>query len=290
MIKIKELTKVYKKKYTALQHVDLEIGTGMFGLLGPNGAGKTTLMRILATLLHPSSGEVEIEGFSLTKQPEKIREIIGYLPQHFQIYPQLTAIEFLDYVAVMKGIENKHERKQVVQQILEEVNLVEKAKKKVKTYSGGMKQRLGIAQALLGNPKVLIVDEPTAGLDPEERVRFRNLLARLSIDRTIILSTHIVADIENSCNQLAVLDHGMLAMTGSLDELQAKAEGKVWEVTVTDGEYQRLAHLQIVSTRRTTEGIQCRIISDEKPTEEATLVSPTLEDGYLALIGGKHHE
>lgn len=284
MIEIKSLNKRYKKNW-ALQNVDLPIETGMFGLLGPNGAGKTTLMRILATLLKPTSGEVTINEQSLKKHPDNIRKIIGYLPQHFQIYPQLTGIEFLDYVGVMKGIHDKAARKKEIHHLLEAVNLGYPAKKKVKTYSGGMRQRLGIAQALMGDPGLLIVDEPTAGLDPEERVRFRNLLARFSVDRTILLSTHIVADIESSCQKLAVLNHGKVAMSGNLDDLEHHAKGKVWEASLTNEQFASIPSHQIVSTRQTGNGVTCRIIAKSKPVDEAQPHKPTLEDGYLALIG-----
>lgn len=284
MIEIDSLSKKYRK-HQALRNIELSIDNGMFGLLGPNGAGKTTLMRILATLLKPSSGEASINGRSLKKQPDEIRSMIGYLPQHFQIYQQLSGRDFLDYVGVMKGIRDRKWRQQEIDRLLEAVNLREPSAKKVKTYSGGMRQRLGIAQALMGDPDVLIVDEPTAGLDPEERVRFRNLLARFSAERTVILSTHIVADIENSCEKLAVLNHGEVAMTGSLDDLERHAEGKVWEATLSNEQFARIPSSQIISTRRSREGVTCRLIADRKPMDKAKLQEPTLEDGYLALIG-----
>lgn len=285
MIEIQSLTKRYRK-HQALENVNLAMETGMFGLLGPNGAGKTTLMRILATLLKPTSGEVTINGRSLQKQPDDIRKMIGYLPQHFQIHPQLSGVEFLDYVGVMKGIRDKTARKKEIDRLHEAVNLREAAGKKVKTYSGGMRQRLGIAQALMNDPDVLIVDEPTAGLDPEERVRFRNLLARFSAERTVILSTHIVADIESSCQHLAVLNHGKVAMAGDLDDLENYAEGKVWEAELTNEQFANVPTRQIVSTRRTKNGVTCRMIADTAPADNAERQRPTLEDGYLALIGG----
>ncbi|MBP1994948.1 ABC transporter ATP-binding protein [Paenibacillus eucommiae] len=286
MIEIRDLGKKYKTNEWALQGIELHIEHGMFGLLGPNGAGKTTLIRILATLLKPTTGGVKINDVSL-QRPEEIRKVIGYLPQIFQIYPQLTALEFLDYVGVMKGITDSKQRRREIDTLLAKVNLTEKAKKKVKTFSGGMKQRLGIAQALLGDPQVLIVDEPTAGLDPEERVRFRNLLAQFSVNRTVILSTHIVADIESSCNQLAVLTRGKLALSGTLQQLQAFAENHVWEIEVSDQQFAGLSHLQIVSSRRSaTGGLTCKVIAQEQPVQGAIALKPTLEDGYLALIGG----
>lgn len=288
MIEIQSLTKRYRK-HTAIDDIDLSLEHGMFGLLGPNGAGKTTLMRIMATLLTPTAGDVVIDGVSLKKNPEKIREKVGYLPQFFRIYPQMTGYEFLDYIAVMKGIHQSSKRKQVIANILEHVNLSNKAKKKVKTYSGGMKQRLGIAQALLAEPDILIVDEPTAGLDPEERVRFRNLLASFSINHTVVLSTHIVADIESSCDQVAVLNEGKIMLMGQLDDLQACASNKVWELYVDNKPALAQIEGKIVSTKKVTDGFVCKVISDHKPTSEARQLESSLEDGYLALIGRDHH-
>ncbi|PWA10031.1 ABC transporter ATP-binding protein [Pueribacillus theae] len=285
MIEIQHLTKQYKKKELALDDINLTIEHGMFGLLGPNGAGKTTLMRILATVMPATSGDAMIDGFSLKKNPEAIRRKLGYLPQIFQLPPQLTAAEFLDYCAVMKGFNNKKERKQEILRLLEQVNLTDKQNRKIKTFSGGMKQRLGIAQALLGNPDLIIVDEPTAGLDPEERVRFRNLLARFSVNRTVILSTHIVADIESSCEQLAVLNHGQLVATGSTSDLTNHAEGKVWEVEIPADSQSFFNENQIISSRKTADGYVHKVIAEIKPSDSATLLEPTLEDGYLALIG-----
>jgi ABC-2 type transport system ATP-binding protein len=202
----------------------------------------------------------------------------------------LTALEFLDYVGVMKGLSNAKLRRNEIDLLLSKVNLTDKATKKVKTFSGGMKQRLGIAQALLGNPSVLIVDEPTAGLDPEERVRFRNLLAQFSIERTVILSTHIVADIESSCNQVAVLNQGKLALSGTLKQLRACADNKVWEFEVTDEEFAALSGVQIIASHRADSGaLTCKGISAQQPSSTAIPLVPTLEDGYLALIGGGRH-
>src|SRR5690625_4319091 len=204
----------------------------MFGLLGPNGAGKTTLMRILATLIPKSGGRVRIGSFDLESEPHKVREILGYLPQAFNTYRNFTAAEVLDYVALLKGIVDTKERRKVIDAVLEQVNLSRRSRDKVGTYSGGMKQRVGIAQALIGDPKLLIVDEPTAGLDPEERIRFRNLLGEISGDRIVILSTHVVADIESVCTDLAVLNQGRLLYRGTPEALARRAEGKVWSVTL----------------------------------------------------------
>lgn len=289
MIEIEDLSKQFKKDVWAIRNLNLTIPTGMFGLLGPNAAGKTTLMQILATLLNPTSGTVRINGRPLS-DAEEIRQIIGYLPQFIEIYPHMTGYDFLDYIGVMKGMNDPRLRKSAIDAILEKVNLQTKAKDKVRTYSGGMKQRLGIAQALLASPEILIVDEPTAGLDPEERIRFRHLLSEFSIKRTVLLSTHIVSDIESSCQRLAVMKQGVLAFVGSQRQLQARAEGKVWQVEVKEEQFLRLVgnpEIQLIHSRRIPGGIQCKLIASDSPTANALSLSPSLEDGYLALIGGE---
>ncbi|AWB46012.1 ABC transporter ATP-binding protein [Paenibacillus sp. CAA11] len=284
MINIEQLTKKYHGGAYALHEVTLTLNEGMVGLLGPNGAGKTTLMRILATLIQPTSGHVTVGGIDLG-QSEQIRQMIGYLPQQFQVYPQLTGLEYLDYVGVMKGMTDRVQRKKEIERLVEEVNLQSKAGRKVRTYSGGMRRRLGIAQAMLGSPRVLIVDEPTAGLDPEERVRFRNLLTRFSLGRVVLLSTHIVGDIESNCRQIAVLDKGGLRLSGEQADLAAYGQGKVWEVLLGEREFARIDPMSIVSTRRTDEGIWCRIIGEDPPSGiQVKKAAPTLEDGYLALL------
>lgn len=289
MINIQNLTKLYRhQKTAALRDVNLTIGKGMYGLLGPNGAGKTTLMRILATLLKPSSGEVMINDCSI-REPEQIRSMIGYLPQYFQLYPQMTGIELLEYAAGMKGIQPT-QWKSHIDSLLEQVNLKDKAKDKIKTYSGGMKQRLGIAQALLGHPDVLIVDEPTAGLDPEERLRFRNLLGSFSKGRIVLLSTHIVADIESSCEHAAVLNKGQVAFSGSLKELEELAQNKVWEVFYTQEEFLCLNPAKIAQSRRYGEGYLCRVVSLAPPKPDAIPQKPNLREGYLALLGEHSYE
>lgn len=289
MIKIDKINKSFKKGNLVLNEVEFNIDKGMFGLLGPNGAGKTTLIRILATLIKPTSGDIIIDGVCLSKDPEKIRQIIGYLPQTFQLYPQLTGYEFLDYVGGMKGIK-KADRKKKIEEILEDVNLSSKSKDKVKTYSGGMLRRLGIAQALIGDPSVVLVDEPTVGLDPEERVRFRNLLSKISLNRTIILSTHIVSDIESTCQRVGVLNKGLVVFNGNIKDLKGKAEGKVWEVEIFNENINFLKDIQIVSVKQQDNGMVYRVISNDKPNKTAKPMIATLEDGYLALIGGKRDE
>jgi ABC-2 type transport system ATP-binding protein len=280
---ITQLTKYYSK-IRALDDVSLNITGGMYGLLGPNGAGKTTLLRILTTLLAPTSGQARIGEFDVMKNPEKVRQRLGYLPQDFGFYRSLTAFETLDYIAIMKNVP-RHKRKEQVLAVLAEVHLVDKALQKVGTFSGGMRQRLGIAQALLGEPELLVVDEPTAGLDPEERLRFRNLLARLAQERTVLLSTHIVADVEASCSGLAALDRGRLVFHGSPAELVAKAWGNVWEVDVDEGEWRRIDGRYPVLSSRIVDGrMQVRLLAEDAPLDRAQPVEPTLEDGYMAAM------
>ncbi|XSG77288.1 ABC transporter ATP-binding protein [Herpetosiphon llansteffanensis] len=229
-IQIRHLVKQYGS-YHALDDSSLSIGAGMFGLLGPNGAGKTTLMRILTTQLVPTSGDILVGGVDIEREPSAIRQQLGYLPQEFGFYQSLRAFAMLDYIAAMKNIP-RAQRNQEIERVLHEVNLTSEAKRKLNGYSGGMKQRLGIAQALLGNPQLLVVDEPTVGLDPEERIRFRNVLARIAGQRTVVLSTHIVADIEASCSGVAVLRRGKLLLSGPPAEFVQAATGRVWQVVV----------------------------------------------------------
>jgi ABC-type multidrug transport system ATPase subunit len=282
-IKIDQLTKDYGK-FRALDAVSLEIGSGMFGLLGPNGAGKTTLMKTLTTLLRPTAGAVTINGWDVVREPNSVRQNLGYLPQDFGFYKGLNAYELLDYIGAMKNVPRSQRREQI-EQVLEQVNLTKDAKRRVGGYSGGMKQRLGIAQALLGDPALLVVDEPTAGLDPEERIRFRNLLARLAGQRTVILSTHIVADIESSCNQVAVLKHGRLVFNGTPVELVSRAKGKVWEIDILPTDYDRIEKLYtIVSSRAENGKMILRLTADENPFGRGIAIPPTLEDGYVTVM------
>ena len=237
MIELTNLTKTYRGKVQALRGVSLNIGPGMFGLVGPNGAGKTTLMRILAGLVRPTAGSARVLGHDVTRQAGKmaVKTALGYLPQELGLYPDLTAREFLDYIAALKGLTDTAARRRQIDELLDCVGLADVAGRRLKTYSGGMKRRVGIAQALLGAPRLLIVDEPTAGLDPEERVRLRNLLAEMSGRCTIILSTHIVEDVSQSCSDLAILAAGQVLYRGSPRDLIAAARGKVWLIT-TGGE------------------------------------------------------
>lgn len=280
-------------KVRALDGVTLDIAGGMFGLLGPNGAGKTTLMRLLTTGLRPTAGQIRIGEIDAISRPGEARKLIGYLPQEFGFYKGLTAFEMLDYIGTMKGL-TPAEHRQQVPEVLEQVNLTHDARRRVGTFSGGMKQRLGIAQALLGNPAVLVVDEPTAGLDPEERIRFRNLLARLAAHRTVMLSTHIVADVEASCSHLAVLAKGRLAFAGTPTELTAAALGRVWELMVSPDEWEVLSGaFRITASRPVGAQVQVRVLAAENPLGLGRAVEPNLEEGYLAVMqqqeGGESH-
>jgi len=288
-VQIVQLTKNYGK-IRALNRIDLSIPGGMFGLLGPNGSGKTTLMRIISTLLPLSSGTVQVGPFDVTRQPQEIRQRLGYIPQSFGFYKTLTAIEMLDYIAAMKNLPALG-RSEKITQVIDEVNLNEVAKRKIGSYSGGMIQRLGIAQALLGDPEIIIVDEPTAGLDPEERVRFRNLFSVLAEKRTVVLSTHIVADIEASCSALAVIYQGSLIFNGQPQEMMQQAQGQVWSMTISLGEFQDFANRhQVISSRQTDHQVSVRLLSQQQPGADAVLSGPGLEDGYLALLAAQRQE
>ncbi len=284
MIAINNLGKTYSRDVHALRGIDLDIGTGMFGLVGPNGAGKTTLMRILAGLVKPTNGRVTVLNHDIGTQKGKLaaKATLGYLPQEFGFYPDLTAVQFLDYMGILKGIRNKTDRQRQTAQVLEQVRLSDIAGRKMKTYSGGMKRRVGIAQALLGDPKLIIVDEPTAGLDPEERVRLRNLLAETASRCTVILSTHIVEDISQSCNDLAVMQKGQVLFRGSPRDLIMAARGKVWQI-ITQGERPN-GNTTVVSTLQLQEGVQFRVLGDPDPKYNARPAEPSLEDGYMWLM------
>lgn len=280
-IHIGELCKTYPGGVTALNNVSLEIEEGMFGLLGPNGAGKSTLMKILATLETPTSGEVVIDGHDIGRHRKQVRSSLGYLPQFFGVYPQLTGAEFLTYIAKLNNVPGNHVRKRV-EQILESVGLMEARDRKVKTYSGGMLRRLGIAQALIGDPKLLIIDEPTVGLDPEERIRFRNLLTEISRDKVIILSTHIVGDISSTCKNLALLAHGRLIFQGQPQKLIAEAAGKVWQVECDESEFHTLAErVQIISSIPKERHLLLRVVGEGVDGFQMSAVSPNLEDAYM---------
>jgi ABC-2 type transport system ATP-binding protein len=287
LIEILNLTKTYPGNVQALRGVSLEIETGMFGLVGPNGAGKTTLMRILAGLIQPSGGEAHIFGHDVTTPAGKmaIKAQLGYLPQELGLYPNLTASEFLDYIAMLKGISPNVARRQQVTEALEQVRLADVAHRRLKTYSGGMKRRVGIAQALLGQPNLVIVDEPTVGLDPEERVRLRNLLSNLAARRTVLLSTHIIEDISQSCNALAVIDQGQVLFQGNPRDLTRQAQGKVWTIE-TAGDPPPV-DLAIVSSIQLQNTIQYHVLGTPSTDYQAIPIEPSLEDGYLWLMHQK---
>jgi len=274
-----------KNPFKALAGVSMEIGSGMFGLLGPNGAGKTTLMRIICGILEQSRGTIWINGINLKEKREELQGLIGYLPQEFGTYENMSAREFLEYQAILKNIYDKEERDRRVDYVLKAVHLVEHREQKIGSFSGGMKQRIGIAQTLLHLPRILVVDEPTAGLDPRERIRFRNLLVELARERIVIFSTHIIEDISSSCNRVAVLNRGELCYLGDPQEMTRIAEGKIWQFYVEVSEFEQVRDLfKIIHHMRDGDQIRVRCLSEEKPTLDAVQVRPTLEDAYLWLL------
>lgn len=291
-IVINNLSKNYGKK-SALENVSVTIHSGMYGLLGRNGAGKTSLMRILATLSVPSSGEISMNDIPI-KETAKIREIVGYLPQDFSFYRNMSVYGAMDYLGLLSSIPDKV-RKERISALLEQVNLKENMRTKVKALSGGMKRRLGIAQALLHNPQILIVDEPTAGLDPEERIRFRNLLSEFAEDRIVILSTHISSDVESSCENIGVLDNGRIIWCGGTEELVKQAEGKVYLISAAKKKDKLIKEkYTVLNIIASGSGTQYRVLSDTPPEEKHILQDPTLEDGYMYLLsqtdGGINNE
>ena len=281
-IDISGLTKTYRGGVAALDGLDLVVPTGMFGLLGANGAGKTTLMRILAGIARPSSGRVTVGGHDIGTSAGRtaVQRDLGYLPQDLGVYPDLTARQFLDYVALLKGLDDRTARRRRVGELLEVVALTAHADRRLRGFSGGMRQRVGIAQALLADPQLLIVDEPTAGLDPEERIRFRTLLSQFAGRRTVLLSTHIVDDIAQTCREVAVLAKGRLIFRGTVDELTRRAEGQVWSV-ITDGPPPTEG--TVVSALPHEDGMRYRIVAPTAPGPQARPAEPGLEDGYLAV-------
>jgi len=285
MLTIENLTHIYGNGTRALDDVSLTIPKGMFGLLGPNGAGKSTLMRSIATLQTPISGSIRFGDIDVVSEPEKLRRVLGYLPQDFGVYPRVSAYDMLDHMAVLKGIANGKERKATVEALLQQVNLWPVRGKALAGFSGGMRQRFGIAQALIGNPELIIVDEPTAGLDPEERNRFLNLLAEVGENVVVILSTHIVQDVTDLCPRMAVLAGGKIQLEGAPTELQHELEGKVWERTIDKSE---LAEFQtrytVISTRLFAGRTVVHVLSDHHPGDGFTSAPGGLEDVYLATV------
>ncbi len=285
-IHIDHLNKIYGRDFYALRDISLTIGNGMFGLLGPNGAGKSTLMRILVTLMKPTTGTVTVNGMNIHKHRKKVRQMIGYLPQDFRFFSKLKTWEFLDYSAALSGLNNKKQRNEAVDQMLEEVGLFDARDRQAGKLSGGMKRRLGIAQALINDPKLIVVDEPTTGLDPDERIRFRNLLSKISgEERIIILSTHIVADISSTCNQMALLNQGELAFRGTPEELVDKARGSVWRVILTRMELEKIKEeYPVISTVMMEKGWEVILVADELPDYPGKRIEPDLEHAYVHFM------
>jgi ABC-2 type transport system ATP-binding protein len=277
------LSKTYPNGVRALKNLSLTIGNVMFGLLGPNGAGKSSLMRTVATLQDPDSGSIDLDGIDVLKQKDDVRKILGYLPQEFGVYPKISALDLLQHLAVMKGVTNKTERRQMVDAILNQTNLWDVRKKSLSTYSGGMKQRFGIAQALLANPKLIIVDEPTAGLDPAERNRFLNLLSGIGSNVTVILSTHIVEDVRELCPRMAVISNGELLVEGSPAEALDSLNGKIWsKVAATDDELRALeTDFNVISTHLVAGKHEVRVYADSNPGDGFRPVDSSLEDVYF---------
>ena len=280
---ISGLSKTYPNGVCALKNLSLSVGNNMFGLLGPNGAGKSSLMRTIATLQDPDSGSIELDGLNVLTQKNEVRKILGYLPQEFGVYPKMSASDMLQHLAVLKGVLNAGERKDMVEALLHQTNLWDARKKALSTYSGGMKQRFGIAQALIVNPRLIIVDEPTAGLDPAERNRFLNLLASIGRDVTVILSTHIVDDVRELCSRMAIIASGQVLLEGSPAEALAALDGQIWSrVVATDEELRVLeAQLNIVSTHLVGGQHEIRVFSPSSPGAEFRAVPSGLEDVYF---------
>jgi ABC-2 type transport system ATP-binding protein len=289
-LRIENLSKRYPNGTQALQGVSLDIPLGMFGLLGPNGAGKSTLMRTLATLQEADSGRAVLGDIDVLQQKDAVRRVLGYLPQEFGLYPKVSAEDLLAHFAVLKGVTNTKERREVVQAILQQTNLYEHRRKALGSFSGGMKQRFGIAQALLGNPRLIIVDEPTAGLDPEERVRFHNLLSAIGQNIIVILSTHIVSDVSDLCRAMAIIHKGRVRVAGDPSQLVAELEGKVWRKSIAHAELESYRQrLQLISMRLFAGQTLVHVLSEQPPETGFEPAAPDLEDLYFATIKGFVH-
>jgi ABC-type multidrug transport system ATPase subunit len=287
---IEGVGKLYKGKVWGLRGFSLTLSRGVLGLLGPNGAGKSTLMRILATVTRATEGRVIWDGADIAKSPDKVRSVLGYLPQDFGVYPNLNAVEFLEYLAAVKRIDASDARKRI-SELIELVNLADAARRPLGGFSGGMRQRVGIAQALLNDPQLLIVDEPTAGLDPEERVRFRNLLSELSGERIVILSTHIVSDVEAVATDIALIDHGGLVVHSAPEALLQSVDLRVWEIVIPSSELSELRKSYLVSnTAHRSDGVHARVVADRAPAASARAVEPTLEDAYLSALAARRSQ
>lgn len=287
-LEIKNLSKTYSNGKQALKNINLSIKSGMFGLLGQNGAGKSTLMRTIATLQDADSGSIKLDEINVLDQPSEMRKILGYLPQDFGVYPNVTAEEMLTHIAEMKGITNKNEKRTSVEMLLHRVNLSDVKKKKLSTYSGGMKQRFGIAQALLGSPKIVIVDEPTAGLDPLERNRFYNLLSEIGQNTIVILSTHIVEDVSTLCNEMAIIGDGQVLQCGKPSVIEAALENKLWEKEIEKHQLPAYTHdFQVISNRFHAGKLIITVMEDNLHDSSFSSKKPTLEDAYFHLLAEK---
>jgi len=279
MLEIRNVVKTFGKNVTAVDQVSLTFKPGVVGLIGHNGAGKTTLMQMIATLTRPTSGEIVFDGVDIAKKPNDIRNRLGFLPQDFGVYPNLTALEFMQYFAALKGVRDPAR----IRHLLELVNLHEQAKRPAASFSGGMRRRLGIAQALLNDPDILVVDEPTAGLDPEERLRFRNLLAELGFSKLVIMSTHIVSDVETIASELAIMNKGRLVACETPDTILGNARGRVWSAQVDNGDYDVLrANVHVLQATRQGDSMALRIAHAQSPWPGAQLVEPSLEEALMA--------
>ena len=285
-LRITGLSKTYSNGVRALNNISLSIPNVMFGLLGPNGAGKSSLMRTIATLQDPDSGAIDLDGINVLREKNEVRKVLGYLPQEFGVYPKISAVDLLEHIAVMKGVLNKTERKQMVDAILNQTNLWDARKKALSTYSGGMKQRFGIAQALLANPKLIIVDEPTAGLDPAERNRFLNLLSSIGSNVTVILSTHIVEDVRELCPRMAIISNGELLLEGAPAEALESLRGKIWsKVAASDAEFSAIERTFNVVSSHLIGGLhEVRVFADSDPGEGFRPVESSLEDVYFVNL------
>ena len=284
---IQGLSKTYGNGVKALDNVSLTIPTGMFGLLGPNGAGKSTLMRILATLQEADAGSVKLGDLDVLNEKDKVRRVLGYLPQEFGVYPRVSAYEMLDHIALLKGVTRTGERKGLVEALLQKVNLWEQRKRRLSGFSGGMKQRFGIAQSLIGEPKLIIVDEPTAGLDPGERNRFYNLLTEIGENVVVILSTHIVQDVQELCNNMAIINKGKLLYAGAPNDALKGLSGKVWEKSIAKSELERfVASGTLISNKLVAGKPVIHVLGEQRPEDGFSSVEPSLEDVFFSHIHG----
>lgn len=284
-LEIKNISKTYPNGVCALDNISLTLSNGMFGLLGPNGAGKSTLMRTIAALQEPSSGSILFNQSDIISYPQEIRKQLGYLPQEFGVYPKISTLDLLDHIAILKGIVDKTTRREQINALLHQTNLYQHRNKSVHTFSGGMRQRFGISQALLGNPQIIIVDEPTAGLDPEERNRFLNLLSEIGENVIVILSTHIVQDVRDLCSNMAILGEGKIITSGNPIQLKSKLEGRIWVKTIDKSELTSFQeHFDVISTRLHSGKKQIQILSDELPEKGFVPMSPDFESLYFSTL------